>query len=294
VGKKSSDKGLDKDDKVQPEVGATPSSEATSAPDDTPKPRAIKSQAMDMSLPVVISPKLDGSDADEESGAEAVHETQSEAASETASEPAAQTRSRFVLLAATIALAAALGSFAATLTASGLGRLMSAPEAVPALAPSTADAGSIAKALKSQLAELSAMKASVDAAAHTATTQFAAITDRLDHVERAQADAAAKLAHTADAADRLDKLATAAPETTGSIASSAAAPTEPKLTDRILQDWIVQGVRGDRALVESRYGGVFDVGAGSVLPGLGRVESVKRQDGQWIVVTARGLITSGH
>jgi hypothetical protein len=61
-----------------------------------------------------------------------------------------------------------------------------------------------------------------------------------------------------------------------------------------LQDWIVQAVRGDRALIESRNGGIFDVGVGSVLPGIGRVEGVKRQDGQWIVVTARGLITSGH
>jgi len=54
----------------------------------------------------------------------------------------------------------------------------------------------------------------------------------------------------------------------------------------------VQDVRGGRALVESRYGAVFEVGPGSVLPGLGRVEIIKRQDGQWIVVTARGLISS--
>ena len=59
-------------------------------------------------------------------------------------------------------------------------------------------------------------------------------------------------------------------------------------------DWIVQDVQNGRAMVASRYGGVFEVGAGSVLPGLGRVEAVKRQDGKWIVVTARGMITSGR
>jgi len=53
-------------------------------------------------------------------------------------------------------------------------------------------------------------------------------------------------------------------------------------------------VQNGRALVESRYGGIFDVGAGSVLPGVGRVETVKRQGGQWIVITERGLITSGR
>jgi hypothetical protein len=39
---------------------------------------------------------------------------------------------------------------------------------------------------------------------------------------------------------------------------------------------------------------VFVVGTGGSLPGLGRVEAIKRQDGQWVVVTARGTITSGQ
>ena len=36
----------------------------------------------------------------------------------------------------------------------------------------------------------------------------------------------------------------------------------------------------------------MDVGAGGVLPGLGKVEAIKRQDNLWIVVTAHGLIYS--
>jgi hypothetical protein len=98
-------------------------------------------------------------------------------------------------------------------------------------------------------------------------------------------------------ADRLDRIDQrfAATETTGSIASSTAPePTQPKTADRILQDWAVRDVQNGRALIESRYGGVFDVGAGSILPGVGRVDSIKRQDGQWLVMTARGTITSGH
>jgi hypothetical protein len=58
-----------------------------------------------------------------------------------------------------------------------------------------------------------------------------------------------------------------------------------------LQNWVVQDVRRGRALVENSSGGVFAVAVGSVLPGLGVVESIKRQDGQWVVVTARGVIT---
>lgn len=56
----------------------------------------------------------------------------------------------------------------------------------------------------------------------------------------------------------------------------------------------MQDVQNGRALIESRNGGMFDVGAGSFLPGVGRVDSIKRQDGQWIVLTARGTITSGR
>jgi hypothetical protein len=29
---------------------------------------------------------------------------------------------------------------------------------------------------------------------------------------------------------------------------------------------------------------------GMVVPGLGRIESVKRQDGRWVVATSRGLV----
>ena len=54
----------------------------------------------------------------------------------------------------------------------------------------------------------------------------------------------------------------------------------------------MQDVRRGRALVESREGGMFVVTTGASLPGLGRVEAIKRQDGQWVVVTARGMITS--
>ena len=104
---------------------------------------------------------------------------------------------------------------------------------------------------------------------------------------------AAQLAHIADAVDRLNKI-NAAPETTGSIAPMTTPPAEPKIVDRIVEDWVVQDVHGDRALVEGRNGSLFEVGAGSILPGVGRVEAVKRQDGQWVVVTARGVITSGR
>jgi len=283
--------------------------ERADEPDKIEKPEASNSLAGESSagpgdstenkLPVVWSPKLDAGagiedeffdEAPSPPDDEAAHdETTKEEAGETAA-PAAPPRSwRFALLAATIALAAAVGSFAGSLTGAGVGRLM--PEAAPGA--NTADAAGVLRALESQVAELSAMKSNLDGSIRNANTQFVAIAERLDRVERTATNPAAQLAHIADAVDRLNKI-NAAPETTGSIAPMTAPPPGTKIVDRIVEDWVVQDVRGDRALVEGRNGSLFEVGAGSILPGVGRVEAVKRQDGQWVVVTARGVITSGR
>jgi len=80
----------------------------------------------------------------------------------------------------------------------------------------------------------------------------------------------------------------AASETTGTVPNSPSASAEGK----ILPNWILHGVRGRHALVENSHGDLFEITGDSSLPGLGRVEGIKRQDGQWVVVTARGLITS--
>jgi hypothetical protein len=275
------------------------------------EPAAATGGSTEHKLPVVWSPKLDAgagiedeffdTDVPPPNDEAAYDETAKEEPSPTAA-PSAQPRSwRFALLAATIALAAGVGSFAGSLSGAGFGRLM--PEAAPSTNTNTADAGSILRALKSQLAELSAMKSNLDGSIRNANTQFVAIAERLDRVERAATNPAAQLAHIADAVDRLNKI-NATPETTSSITSMTTAPmttapmttppAESKITDRLVEDWVVQDVHGDRALVEGRNGSLFEVGAGSILPGVGRVEAVKRQDGQWVVVTARGLITSGR
>jgi hypothetical protein len=287
----------DKPEKTEPEVAKIPGTETSPS-----------SPASDDALPIVESPKLDGSTTPEPVEAASAPlapeiadfiARSDAAAAPQASEPAAATpqpRSwRFALLAATIALAAGLGSFVGALTTSGLNQFASAS----APGASTADAAGVAKALKSELAELNAMKSAVDGATHYANSQFTAISERLERVEQAQIDPA-QLAHIADAVDRLGKLSAASPETTGSIALvappalAAAAPAEAKTTDRLLEDWVLEDVHGNRALVASRYGGEYLVTPGSTLPGVGRVDAVKRQDGQWVVLTARGMITEGH
>jgi hypothetical protein len=270
-------------------------SESTGAGGEKPEGRSI-----DNNLPVVWSPKLGARDgmsdespeSDAHEGPSSDDEAVNEAPNQTAAAAPRAHSSRFALLAASVAVVAALGSFVGSLSASGFVHFW--PAAAARSNATEASAASALAAIKAELAELSTLKANLDGATRSANGQFAKIADRLDHVERAQTDPATKIAHIADTVDRLDKRSAAAPETTGTIAAGQAPATEPKLPDRILADWIVRGVRGGRALVFNRYGGVFDVASGNILPGLGRVETIKREDGQWIVVTARGVITSGR
>jgi hypothetical protein len=297
----------------KPAVGApagTPSASDNAAAGNESAPANAASDGI-KNLPVVESPSLDGAEAVEpvaESTAPAAQPCAAEPGATTASEAAddipddaaaiielaaaPQPRSfRFALLAATIAVAAGIGSFIGALAASGIAR-----HDVVTAAARSADTRSVLPTLNKELAELNALKASLDTANRNAGTQFGKIADRLASLERAQAEPAARLARLAETVDRLDKRAAAGLEITGSIAKPAApavaAAPAPAASENILSNWIVRDVRNGRALVESRYGGVFVAAAGGNLPGLGRVESVRRQDGSWIVVTAKGTITS--
>ena len=187
---------------------------------------------------------------------------------------------RLPMIAAALAAAAAFGSFAGSLTASGVTQLW------PHVAPSSSSvAASEAQASNVELAALSALKTYVEGAARNANNQFATLADRLD---RMQAEPNVKLARIAEAVDRLEKQRkSAASEITGTVPNTSA-PVKAK----ILPNWILHGVRGRHALVENSDGDLFEITDDSTLPGLGRVEGVKRQDGQWVVVTARGLITT--
>jgi hypothetical protein len=276
-------------------------------------------------LPVVWSPKLDASagsiedmshafDDEPASSADASMDEPSEPIDEPASDASRPRSLRFAMLAASLAAAAALGSLAGSLSATGVGHFWQG--APPRAATVSYSGGQSAK----ELAELSSLRANLDNVSRSANGQFAKLVERLerieraqgepasklaerlDRIERAQADPAAKLAHLAEAIDRLEKkspstsaapAAPAAPETTGTIASNPLAPAvEARPPENVLRDWIVQDVRGNRALLQNRLGALFDVTSGSVLPNLGKVETIKRQDNHWVVVTAHGLIYS--
>ena len=228
---------------------------------------------------------------------------------------------RVAAMAAVVALAAVAGAIGGALATTGLGH-GNATDAAP-----TRNAG-LEAAISRIDADILALKASVEQNARLGVTQLNKTTDRLDKVEKVQAEPAAKLAKLSDEVGKLraaqaagaTPAAAAAPapaapaqvavapvmttvpkDVTGSIAPPAAAATPPQASGTTakadagrlptVEGWVLRDVGRGSALIESRRG-LFEVYAGDPIPGLGRVDAIRKQDGRWVVVTSKGLIVS--
>ncbi len=205
---------------------------------------------------------------------------------------APQARSRFALLAACVAIAASFGAIGGSLGVAKFGPMVAAPPA-PVAAVTRDNVADEVKALKETVAQLrgttkslsdnlGALKTSVTTSNTAQNTQIGKIADTLDRVEKTQAE------------QKKMAAAHAAPDITGSIGQKSATPMvlgDPPTTLKppILQDYVLRRVYDGAALIEGRNG-IMEVEAGITAPGLGRIEAIKRQDGRWVVVTARGLV----
>jgi hypothetical protein len=203
-------------------------------------------------------------------------------------------------LAAVVALAAVVGALGGAVATAGLGHYLDD-------GATTAGNSALEATVARIDADIAALKASVEHTAKADTAQFSKTSDRLDKVEKAQAEPAAKLAKLSDAVDKLrvgpvaSVAAAAAPaaakEVTGSIspaaaATPAAAAPKPEIARLPTVDgWVLRDVANGAALIEGRRG-MFQVYAGDPIPGLGRVDAIRRQDGRWVVVTGKGLIVA--
>lgn len=198
--------------------------------------------------------------------------------------------SRVTVLAASIAISAALGSVVGALAAAAFVRPVAEPVAVPTMI-AHADKNAIAKLT----AEIASLKASVDSMAKNSNAQLARINERVERDEKAQSEPAVKIARLTDAVEKLERktastpaaAAVTAPEITGSIV--------PKQQDKpsIVSGWVIREIFDGAAMVESRHG-LYEAVPGANLPGLGRVETIRRQNGRWVVVTPKGIIVSAR
>jgi hypothetical protein len=208
-------------------------------------------------------------------------------------------KGRLAAMAAVVALAAVAGALGGALATANFGH--PAGEAA-ATAGNHALEASVARID----ADVLALKASVEHTSRMGISQFNKTGDRLDKLEKAQAEPAAKLAKLSEAVEKLHAapppapVAAAAPaaqtapkEVTGSVTPAApalvAAPKADVARLPTIDDWILRDVSHGGALIEGRRG-VYEVFAGDPVPGLGRIDAIRRQDGRWVVVTSRGLI----
>jgi hypothetical protein len=202
--------------------------------------------------------------------------------------PAAHQRfSRAAVLAVAIALSAAAGSVVGAMAAVAFAK----PQSGFPDDGRTLEVNALRGVITQLSAEVASLKASIDNNAKSANTQMARIADRVERAEKAQAEPASRVAKLSELLERIDRRTASAadapaPETTGSVA--------PKQQDRppVVNGWMLREVFNGGAVVENERMGIFEVVPGANLPGLGRVETIRRQDGRWVVVTPKGWIVS--
>ena len=221
---------------------------------------------------------------------------------------------RYAALAAVVALAAIAGALGGAMATVSLQHFAS-NDAVVTPSGNSGLETSVARID----ADVVALKAGVEHTSKMGMSQFNKTSDRLDKLEKAQVESSVKLAKLNEGAEKLHvtppttPVAAAAPapkEVTGSItppaAPAQAAAAAPKVEAKaetkpdakpevgrlpVIDSWVLQDVGRGGALIEGRQG-VYEVYAGDVVPGLGRIDAVRRQDGRWVVVTSRGLIVA--
>jgi hypothetical protein len=232
---------------------------------------------------------------------------------------AAPRKRRFAAMAGVVALATIAGAVGGALTTAGFTHVADA-------AATTSGNNALESAIARIDADIVALKAGLEQTAKIGVSQFNKTSDRLDKVEKTQAEPATKLAKLSEAVDKLRAAQAAVPaapvvvaaaspapaaatsvapkDVTGTVTTPAgtaalpapaASPAAPPKTEAArlptVEGWVLRDVGHGGALIQGRNG-LYEVYAGDPVPGLGRVDAIRKQDGRWVVVTTRGLVVS--
>lgn len=187
---------------------------------------------------------------------------------------------RRAALAATIMLAAGFGAAA--------GAIAMRTPAPPPAKPNTAlleENHALQRSVAKLNKDLTTLKANVEVAARDSKTQIAKVTASLsDRLDKAM-----------DVTGSISKPTTSPATTAAAVPSPAIAAPAPLPQPRpsIVQGWTVREARNGRVWVENR-GDLYAVAPGVPLPGLGRVETIRRDGDSLVVVTTKGLITEAQ
>ena len=221
---------------------------------------------------------------------------------------------RFAAMAAMLLLAVIAGAAGGALATIRLSHLTeTTTAAAPDIATLEASVGRID-------ADIMALKEGLERTTNAGLSHFNKTSDRLERIEKSQAEPNAKLARLSEAVDKLRTAASPAvpaaatatsKDITGTVAAPAAAqaPPLPQLhaspavttagtapvteVGRLptVEGWALREASRGSALIEGRSG-LYEVLVGDPVPGLGRVDAIRKQDGRWVVVTSKGLIVA--
>ena len=285
---------------------------------DTPKADTLKVEAPKLEVPTPEIPRASGKVLIMAPSDRAWHDhsASAEVKSETrkATAPVAPKRG-FLATAAMLALAVMAGAIGGALATSGLTHVAGA--AAPS--PGT---GALEASIARLDADVATLKAGLDHTSKQGVNQFNRTSERLDKIEKAQAEPNVRLAKLTEAVDKLRATpAVATPATVASVPAAAsavpkditgsvspqtvaAATPAPAISPvqaappksevgrlPALEGWSLTDVGYGGALIRNRRG-TFEVYAGDYIPGLGRIDAIRKQDGQWVVVTSKGLIVA--
>jgi hypothetical protein len=184
---------------------------------------------------------------------------------------------RYALLAASVTFAAALGAVVGAMASGGYST------------PARPDAAAIEqnKAMQQSITrlgkEVTTLKASLEAANKAAHTQIAKISERLEH-------GVAEITGSISAPQTTTPALAPLPSPRPAQHFAAVEPPPPARVP-VVTGWTIHDIRNGYVFVEN-HGEVYQVQLGAPLPGLGPVQSVKRQDGRWAVLTPKGIIVS--
>jgi hypothetical protein len=282
---------------VKAEAAKLEATEVEAPKIEAPKDEVPKAEAPKVDAVKTAEPRFPGKVMIMSPGDRAGMGAKSEAAAE-----APSGKRRIGAMAAVVALATVAGALGGALATAGVGKLM-AGDSTSASAKDSALEATVARID----ADIAALKAGLEQTTRTGATQFSKTSDRLDKVEKAQVEPAAKLARLGEAVDKLRTAQASATSAqakdvtvTGSIpqqvaaaaAPAPAAPPKPEVARMpTVEGWVLRDVANGSALIEGRRG-MYEVFAGDPVPGLGRIDAIRKQDGRWVVVTSKGLIVA--
>lgn len=192
---------------------------------------------------------------------------------------------RYALLAASVAFAAVIGAVVGAIASGGFAQPPAPRVDAAAQEENKAMHQSVARLAK----EVTTLKANLEAANKASRSQIAKISEKLsDRIARESAEVTGSISapETKAAAPAISPVPTPRP-----APRIAAVETQAPARPTVLAGWSIRDTHGGYIYVEGN-GGIFQVVPGAPLPGLGPVESIKRQDGRWVVLTPKGIIVS--